>query len=266
MIHWALLSYNFLSYYPIVSLSAISDVPCHLFAHHTTTPPTRTLQSIIRRGVTLFCYPAWHFDTQAITEQSQFGDSLDHSFTWAPWHGCMTRYTLLSTTTDLALKVSSSPIITYHLPVFSPPLIQDIWVNWRVNQTSSFSRCSYSLKSNDVIYDGPIVGFFGYGWTWLLSKLGPTNPCTGQPWTFEDLSQLQVGVRLAYTMCDQIYLEILSAPYKRLYPSSNGDQISVNSVIPPTYQHHQAVRYVNDGSFIHHTLVELSRDLFHYGL
>ena len=114
MTHWALLDYSITSTPTQVTLITHTSTPAHLFAHYTTIQPVRTLLPRIRRGIQVFCYPRWSFTSQGYIEQTEPGETLEHTFIFDPWLNCITRWVLLSAQTDLTIKDSSGPILKYH--------------------------------------------------------------------------------------------------------------------------------------------------------
>lgn len=114
MTHWALLDYTLTPIASQVIITGHTSRAAHLYAHYTNQEPVRTLLPRIRRGLQIFCYPRWAFTSQGYIEQTEPGETIEHTFDFTPWASCITLWILLSAQTDLTIKDSSGPILKYH--------------------------------------------------------------------------------------------------------------------------------------------------------
>lgn len=114
MTKWALLDYTLANVASQVVITGHTSKAAHLYAHWTNQEPIRTLLSRIRRGIELQCYPAWAFHSQGYIEQTEPGNTTEHTFDFSPWASCITLWILMSAQTDLTIKDSSGPILKYH--------------------------------------------------------------------------------------------------------------------------------------------------------
>lgn len=117
--HWFLkdLQYSYLD--DGFKLVATTDVPCHLWARMTTTPPRKHALPSYRRGLFLqgdirFCFVVYEDN-----EQTEAGDTLIHTWYKSAWPVCETRWFYFIGTQGGAPSVSESPIFQFHFP--APP-------------------------------------------------------------------------------------------------------------------------------------------------
>jgi len=142
--HWFLkdLQYTYLD--DGFTLVATTDVPCHLFARMTTTPPRKHDLPSYRRGLYLqgdirFCFVVYEDN-----EQAEAGDTLIHTFAKSAWPVCETRWFYFLGKIGGISSPSESPIFKFHFPAPPPepppPLVKLIFPEMN-NRT---------IRSNDV--------------------------------------------------------------------------------------------------------------------
>lgn len=117
--HWFLkdLQYEYLD--DGFKLTAYTDVPCHLYARMTTTPPLKHALPSRRRGTYLqgdirFCFVVYEDN-----EQDEARDTLTHTWLKSAWPVCETRWFYFVGTIAGKPAPSESPIFKFHFP--APP-------------------------------------------------------------------------------------------------------------------------------------------------
>ncbi|GAH81193.1 unnamed protein product, partial [marine sediment metagenome] len=100
-------------------LTAVTDVPCHLFCRMTTTPPRQHSLPSYRRGIALTGDVRFCFVVYEDNEQIEAGDTLTHTWLKAAWPVCETRWFYFLGSILGIPVVSESPIFNFHFP--APP-------------------------------------------------------------------------------------------------------------------------------------------------
>ncbi|GAH88756.1 unnamed protein product, partial [marine sediment metagenome] len=90
--HWYLKDLQYFYLDDGFKLVATTDVPCHLFARMTTTPPLKHALPSWRRGIALqgdirFCFVVYEDN-----EQDEAGDTLTHTWLKSAWPVCEIRW------------------------------------------------------------------------------------------------------------------------------------------------------------------------------
>jgi len=151
--HWYLKD---LQYYYLddgFKLVATTDVPCHLWARMTTTPPRKHALPSYRRGLFMqgdirFCFVVYEDN-----EQDEAGDTLIHTWHKSAWPICETRwFYFVGTILELPV-VSESPIFQFHFPApppEPPPPIEKIFIASPDNRTLWKSHGNWATAHNGI--------------------------------------------------------------------------------------------------------------------
>ena len=108
-----------------------TDVACHQWLRHTLMPPQKHAKPVERRGLLVswdarFCFVAF-----TDLEQNEPGDTYTHTFTWAGWVDCMTRYFYFWATSMGEKMKSTSCIFSKHFTYVPLPTTvhfhPDVW-------------------------------------------------------------------------------------------------------------------------------------------
>lgn len=89
---WAVLSIDYTFICTGYIITAVSDIPCHLWMRYSTVEPQKHIKPIMRRGAPVGsvidqCFVAYHDN-----EQEEAGDTIIHTFIKEPWAYCETRW------------------------------------------------------------------------------------------------------------------------------------------------------------------------------
>ncbi len=93
----------------VLTVTATTDVPCHLELRHTRNPVRlhnreRNLRGLYIKGNPYFCFTAW-----VAIEQNEPGDTLIHTFDWPDWTaGDLRNYYFSGTMNDVPSKSTSA--------------------------------------------------------------------------------------------------------------------------------------------------------------
>lgn len=104
-----------------VTLTVITDVPCHLWMRWTLTKPRIHSKASVRRGLALmkdvrFCFTTYHDN-----EQEEDGDTLVHTFLKPDWPVCETRFFYFWGEITGEVSNSTSPLFELHNSFEEPP-------------------------------------------------------------------------------------------------------------------------------------------------
>lgn len=264
-VNWALLSYSLLGNPNVITLVSSTSSPCHLFAHWTTDQPTMELLSRIIRGVSVPCYPSWHFVEYGCVEQSEPGETLDHHFTFNPWPYCQTGWVLLSTEIDLSIKASNSPFLMLHNNFPAPPPANNFVLYYRYRRLSLPATGGIIIKLGTFDWQGPIFTYADTDWHDYSVSMGSDSWETGLPWTVDDLTKLQIGPYLRNVACDYMWFKMSGPGWDYYKPSADGDLISIPNEEPPGTPHYQACYSADYATYVYEPLYTWFGDLYHFG-
>lgn len=95
--------------------------------------------------------------------------------------------------------------------------INSVTVRVRVSSTVSVGRVKGSVKINGTVYESDYSFIESETWYSYSMLYYETNPDTGEPWTWEDLADLQAGVSLwhygdGHARCSEVYVEVDYTP------------------------------------------------------
>ncbi len=102
-----------------------------------------------------------------------------------------------------------------HTEGSGPELITGITVyfRFRAEQTYDVAYARASVKTHGTVYDGAVETQTGTTWV-TRSYQWVNNPATNQPWTWEEINDLQAGINLKgtsinkYALCTQVYVAV----------------------------------------------------------
>lgn len=107
----------------ITTVTALTDVACHLWLRWTNIRPQKHIVPVLRRGTAFrsevrLCFVAYH-----LTEQDEAGDVLIHTFTLPEWITGTTYYMYFFGSLSGTQSASTSPIFDHNpaQPPFGPP-------------------------------------------------------------------------------------------------------------------------------------------------
>lgn len=139
-----------------VRITAVTDVPCHLYCRLSTKRPWIHKKPSFRRGIQIAEDVRFCFTVYEDNEQFESGDTINHTW-WKPdWPVCTTKYLYLWGTISAQACVSTSPLFNYHndgLEPIPPP------------------EAMYQLNAID-----PQFYTFAGGPTWSLADLSRDIP------------------------------------------------------------------------------------------
>ncbi|MBA7652322.1 hypothetical protein ES703_60152 [subsurface metagenome] len=237
--HWFLkdLQYTYLD--DGFTLVATTDVPCHLFARMTTTPPRKHALPSYRRGLYLqgdirFCFVVYEDN-----EQAEAGDTLIHTFAKSAWPVCETRWFYFLGTIAGISSPSESPIFEFHFPApppEPPPPLVKLFFPEMNNRT---------IRSNDVdwgtCWSGNrllVMNTFGDpNYTihatasltasyWILRAF-LTFDTTSLPFTFKPLeARLMINDYLSWRTSSVAF------PYLQITPGHQSDPVHIDDFFP----------------------------------
>jgi len=97
-----------------VRITAITDIPCHLYCRLSYKQPWIHKQPELRRGVQFATDVRFCFTVYEDNEQFEPGDTYTHTW-WKPdWPPCATKYLYLWGMVSAQVCVSTSPLFKYH--------------------------------------------------------------------------------------------------------------------------------------------------------
>lgn len=114
---------------PGVLVTVITDVPCHLWLRHSQQQPRIHKKAILRRGLWLADDVRFCFTIFEDNEQTELGDTLEHTFWKQTWDVCQTWYLYFWGYIAGVVSPSTTAIFTYHndgLHPVPPPLRNDM--------------------------------------------------------------------------------------------------------------------------------------------
>lgn len=104
-----------------VTITATTDIACHLFCRLTIEPPRIHTKSITRRGEPFMSELRFCFTVFEDNEQEEAGDTMEHTWIKPAWPVCTTKYFYLFGSQDGIMCVSTSPVFCYHNQWKPPP-------------------------------------------------------------------------------------------------------------------------------------------------
>ncbi len=153
------------------SITATTDVPCHLWARMSWTPPRRhSLPSMLRglriTGDIRFCFVVYEDN-----EQLEAGDTIIHTWVKDNWPVCQTRWFYFIGSIDDAPVVSETCFFEFHYPDKPPPPVYtSIILEVTADGTETGIRDEWlhvppthwdKVRTEDAIFD-PSWGMFGF--------------------------------------------------------------------------------------------------------
>lgn len=96
------------------SITAFTDVPCHLYCRTTAQEPRIHKEPSYRRGLWINDDVRFCFTVYDDLEQEEAEDTIEHSFIVEPWPVCYTKWFYLHGTIDALPSVSTSPYWGLH--------------------------------------------------------------------------------------------------------------------------------------------------------
>ena len=97
-----------------VRITAISDIPCHLYCRLSSKPPWIHKQPELRRGVQFATDVRFCFTVYEDNEQFEPGDTYTHTWWKKDWPPCATKYLYLWGMVGAQVCASTSPLFKYH--------------------------------------------------------------------------------------------------------------------------------------------------------
>ncbi|MBA7580414.1 hypothetical protein ES708_22305 [subsurface metagenome] len=104
-----------------VTLTAVTDVPCHLYMRWTLTKPRIHKKASVRRGLTLMKDVRFCFVEYKDNQQQEEGDTLIHTFVKPNWPVCEIRHFYFWGYINEIVSDSTSPLFTLHNDFVTPP-------------------------------------------------------------------------------------------------------------------------------------------------
>ena len=119
--HFAVLDVQGIPLDDAYQITAVTDVPCHLYCRMTWTPPRKHSTPSYRRGLFLtgdirFCFVVYEDN-----EQLEAGDTYIHTWIKDAWPVCQTRWFYFVGEIAGAPVVSETAIFEFHYPDKPPP-------------------------------------------------------------------------------------------------------------------------------------------------
>lgn len=108
-------------------ITITTNTPCHLWMRWTTKPYRMHLRPTITRGITTLFIPYYCFTVYKDNEQTESGDTLEHTFVKEPWPGCETRYFYFWGTIATKKSPSSSAVYIKHRPLAYILILAEPW-------------------------------------------------------------------------------------------------------------------------------------------
>lgn len=97
-----------------VRIVALTDVPCHLFCRLSSKHPWIHKKPSLRRGVQFAEDVRFCFTVYEDNEQSEAGDTLEHTWWKTDWSPCVTKWLYLWGFRSGEICVSTSPFFEHH--------------------------------------------------------------------------------------------------------------------------------------------------------
>ena len=97
-----------------VRITAITDIPCHLYCRLSTKRPWIHKKPELRRGVQFAEDVRFCFTVYEDNEQFEAGDTYTHTWWKTDWSPCITKYLYLWGSVGAQVCVSTSPLFNYH--------------------------------------------------------------------------------------------------------------------------------------------------------
>jgi len=168
--HWYLkdLQYEYLD--DGFKLIATTDVPCHLFARMTTTPPRKHSKATNRRGLNVAWDIRFCFVVYEDNEQEEPGDTLIHTWLKSAWPVCETRWFYFIGNIAGLGSVSESPIFKFHFPAPPPepppPLTRIFFAQSNSRDVLSNSIVWPTCRNGNAL---TISWWYRNPWFWLIA-------------------------------------------------------------------------------------------------
>jgi len=99
-----------------------TDDACHLWLRWSNNSPQTHRTARVFRGLNLMDDIYFCFTGYQDVEQQEAGDTLTHTFVVTPWVACQTRWYYFHGQVAGVNSPSTSPIFTFHMPVFPTPV------------------------------------------------------------------------------------------------------------------------------------------------
>ncbi len=169
---WGLLDLQYTYLDDGFTLVATTDVPCHLFARMTTTPPRKHSKPTNRRGLNVAWDIRFCFVVYEDNEQAEAGDTLTHTFVKDAWPVCETRWFYFLGTIGGTASPSETAIFEFHFPApppEPPPPILHQFAGGTYNRTIQGANANWgpahdAATGTVLTWDEPPTNFL-YAWS-----------------------------------------------------------------------------------------------------
>ena len=171
--HFAVLDVQGVPLDEAYKITTVTDVPCHLWARMTWTPPRRHTTPSYVRGLLLTGDVRFCFVVYEDNEQIEAGDTLTHTWIKDSWPICQTRWFYFVGSIDGAPVVSETCFFEFHYPDKPPPpvytsiILEVVTDGYETGIRSIVPRDAPNhfdlVKTEDSWFD-PAWGMYGIHW------------------------------------------------------------------------------------------------------